>query len=76
MTFENIPELTKKWQGIYNFLNHLVMNIAIISSTRVSRKKKSRSSPCGSVVVNSTSMHEDSGSIPGLAQWVKDQVLL
>ena len=34
------------------------------------------SSHCGSSVVNLTSIHEDSGSVPGLAQWVTDPVLL
>ena len=31
---------------------------------------------CGSVVMNLTRIHEDSGLILGLTQWVKDLVLL
>ena len=33
------------------------------------------SSHCGSAVKNLTSIHEDTGSIPGLAHWVKDLAL-
>ena len=35
-----------------------------------------RSSHCGSEVMNLTSIHEDTGLIPALTQWVKDPVLL
>ena len=38
--------------------------------------KISGSSHCGSVETNLTGIHEDAGFIPGLAQWVKDLVLL
>ena len=38
----------------------------------MNKKLLQGSSLRGSVVMNPTSIHEDAGSIPGLAQWVKD----
>ena len=36
------------------------------------KKGYARSSHCGSVTTNLTSIREDAGSIPGNTQWVKD----
>ena len=40
------------------------------------RKWQSQSSHLGTAETNLTRAHEDEGSIPALAQWVKDLVLL
>ena len=39
------------------------------------RHRPSWSSLCGSAVTSLTSIQEDVGSVPGLAQWVKDTAL-
>ena len=39
------------------------------------KMKRLGSSHCGAVEMNLTIIHEDGGSIPDLAQWVKDLVL-
>ena len=44
----------------------------ILNSQCNLEKEKWRSSCHGSVVTNLNSIHEDMGSIPGLAQWAKD----
>ena len=52
------------------------LGLAVGSCKLLHLKWISRSSSCSSAVTKPTSIHEDPGLIPGLAQWVKVLVLL
>ena len=47
----------------------------LIQTTILKEETYYRSSRHGSAVTNPTRIHEDVGSIPGFAQWIKDPIL-
>ena len=64
---------TTKTRNNMIYIKHNVIQISL--NIKQVYKNKSRSSDCGSAVMNPTGIHEDAGLIPGLAQWVKDLTL-
>ena len=53
-----------------------IQSLAIYQKKREGGIKLYQSSHCGSAVMDQTSIHEDMGLIPGLAQLVKNPALL
>ena len=67
---------------VYSYLSiFITLGTEVISYSRLGlfmliKNPRFGSSHCDSVIINPTSIHEDSDSIPGPAQWVKASIAM
>ena len=69
-----VPEVEEREKGPKKIYEEIIAGFPNMGKATL-KLKKHRSSHCGSVITNLNNIHGDAGSIPGLAQWVKDLAL-
>ena len=70
-SFETIPKIPSSMAVFENSIL-ILTQVEILTLSKI---QTTESSHRGSVVMNPTRIHDDLGSIPGFAQWVKDPAL-